>query len=564
MLQRFKPAFIIFTMLFITITATGAAEKAADVIILNADIRTVDAAQPRAQALAVKDGRFIAVGGNDHIKSFGDDKTQVIDAAGRTLIPGITDAHTHLLGGMDMIQGIDLYGLKSPADWLAAIKKRSDELPKGTWLIGGRWDSNLHIPTAAELDSAAPDRPVALLDLDRHTLWVNSKAMKLTGITARTKAPASGKIIRDSDGRPTGILQENALGLVLDHKAFTNTQIYKAGDYARLVHHFNSLGITGVHDMWTKLADYEAIMKNNSYSLRVWFGLMSRTNGSAMKAKHYTSLAARQKRLNAAMARQEKREGLGPKFRFGYLKYLLDGTLASYTAALNEPYTDRADGFTGKPVKTQTQLNFIVRNANSAGFPVAFHAIGDKTVDMAFAAFAQSPGKKAQYNRIEHIEIATPQAIKRFGRAGVVASMQPNHAMDGDFQEKRLGEKRLPSSYAWRDILSGGALLVFGSDWPTAQQNPMLQIGDAVLRIRNGQPWHSHNALSFDEALHAYTLAPATISGWQNELGSISAGKWADFVILQGTVHDNPMTDIRKWQVEQTWFAGKKVYQRQN
>ncbi|AQS41338.1 MAG: Amidohydrolase [Candidatus Tokpelaia hoelldobleri] len=561
MLKRLNIALAAVAITAGTMTAAQAADDI-DVIVLNADIRTVDAAKPRAEALAVKDGKFIAVGSSAYIKSLGGEKTRIIDAGGRTLIPGIADAHTHLLGGADLLRGVDLYGLKDISSWQAAIKKRAAELPEGAWLVGGRWEGIIHMPTKEELDSVVPDRPVALLDLDSHTLWVNSKVLELTGITAKTKAPAGGEIVRDSKGEPTGVLKESAMGLVFDHAAFAKTKTSKAADYEQLARHFNSVGVTSVHDMWDNLGEYEDAWKNSKNTLRVWFGLLDIAGDREVRRADFTALAAQQKRINKEAAEREAREAVGPKFRFGYLKYFSDGALSGYTAALKQPYADREDGFAGQPVQTQAHLNAVVTEANRAGFPVAIHAIGDKGVDMALDAFAQSPYRDGKLNRIEHIEVASKEILTRFGREGVVAAMMPDHAMDGDFQEKRLGEARLPDSYAWQAILSNGGLLVFGTDWPTAKESPLLQLGDAVLRIRNGKTWYGENALTFDEALYAYTQAPAIVAGWEKELGSISVGKWADFVILQGKVQDNPMTDIRDWKVDQTWFAGQKVFDR--
>lgn len=538
------------------------AQDAADIIVLNADIRTVDPAKPRADALAVKDGRFIAVGRAEFITDLRGPATQVIDAGGRTLIPGIADAHAHLLQGAELYRGVDLFGMKDLSSWLEAIRKKDRELPKGVWMIGGRWDSTAHVPTRQDLDAIAPDRPIALYDTDYHTLWVNSKALELAGVDKNVQAPAGGEVGRDKKGELSGILKETATQLIMSSPAFKNAQSPKVVDYAKVVQHYNSLGITSVHDMFDNLDDYEKLLKDNTYNLRVWYGFMAPTDAAAMRPESFAAFAEKQKSLNDEAKAREEKEGLGPKYRFGYLKYFIDGTLAFYTAALNEPYSDRHDGFTGNTVQSPEQLNTIVTNANNAGFPVAVHAIGDRGVDLALDAFAQSPEKRGKFNRIEHIEVYSKGTARRFYELGVVASMQPDHAIDGDFQEARLGRERLPRSYAWQSILTNGGMLVLGSDWPTAKESPMLQLGDAVMRQRHGKEWYGENALSFDEALYAYTQAPAIISGWQDELGSISVGKLADFVILQGKIQDNPMTDIRGWKVDQTWFAGKKVYER--
>lgn len=541
---------------------TTAMAQEADVIVLNADIRTVDPAKPRADALAVKDGRFIAVGRAEFITDLRGPETQVVDARGRTLIPGLADAHTHLVLGSELHRGVDLFGMKDLSSWLEAIRKKHKELPKGAWLVGGRWDSTVHVPTRQDLDSVVSDRPVALIDRDYHTVWVNSKALELAGISRNTQSPEGGEIVRDKNGEPTGVLKEEALHLVMDSPAFKKAQFSNTADFAKVVQHFNSLGVTSVHDMSGDINDYEKLLKDNKYNMRVWYGFMAPITEEATRPATFAAYAAKKKQLNKEAVEREKIEGMGPKYRFGYLKYFIDGTLAFYTAALNQPYADRHDGFTGQTVQSPEHLNMLVTNGNNAGFPVAVHAIGDRGVDLALDAFAQSPDGHGKFNRIEHIEVYAKGVARRFYELGVVASMQPDHAIDGDFQEVRLGKERLPRSYAWQSILTNGGMLVLGSDWPTAKESPMLQLGDAVLRQRHGKEWYGENALNFDEALYAYTQAPAIISGWQDELGSISVGKLADFVILQGKIQDNPMTDIRDWKVDQTWFAGKKVYER--
>lgn len=235
--------------------------------------------------------------------------------------------------------------------------------------------------------------------------------------------------------------------------------------------------------------------------------------------------------------------------------------LSTYTAALNEPYADHKD-LHGTPIHNQEKLNKLVKLAHDQKFPVAIHAIGDKSVDMAVNALIAAPTQTKQPDRIEHIEVVNSKTVPQFAQYNIVASMQPNHAIQGGYIPSRLGEPRLERSYAWQTFLSSGAQLVLGSDWPTAVEIPMLQIGDAVLRERDGKAWHGENALSFDEALYAYTQAPANVAGWGDQIGSISVGKWADFAIIDGTVRDPLPQDIRKWKIDQTWFSGKKVYQK--
>ncbi|WP_096911345.1 MULTISPECIES: amidohydrolase [Acinetobacter] len=540
----------------------------ADVIVMNADIRTSNPAKPIAQAFAIKDGKFLAVGNNAFIQTLATAKTQIVDAQGKTVLPGLTDAHTHLLGGLELWEGVDLFGVNDRQEWFKLIAKRDKELAKDAWLVGGRWDitslKDQHMPTRQELDAIVPDRPVVLQDIDYHTVWINTKAMQLLGIDKNTKAPEGGEIVKDPQtGEPTGILKETAANqLVLANPLYAKALL--SGKAAlpvveKIVAHFNSLGITSVHDMWTELATvYPALLESQKQlPIRIRFGLM--TGEDQATKNNLQSYAKQRDEINQHFVQKEQQWQKGPQFRFGYIKYFVDGTLMNYTAALNAPYADRHN-FNIEPISSQSQLNLLVKRANDAGFPVAVHAIGDKSVDMTLNAIENSPKHRQFVNRIEHIEVISKEDIPRFAQLGVIASMQPDHAISGNYQESRLGEERLPYSYAWQSLLSSGAPVVLGSDWPTASENPMLQLSDVVFREYNGKTRYSDNALSLDEALYAYTQAPANVAGWGNEIGSISVGKWADFVVLQGALQTPLNKDIKDWKVAQTWFAGEKVY----
>ncbi|EKU56569.1 amidohydrolase family protein [Acinetobacter sp. WC-323] len=541
-----------------------------DVIVINADIRTSNPAKPKAQAFAVQNGKFLAVGDNQFIQKMATKQTQIIDAKGKTVLPGLTDAHTHLLGGLELWEGVDLFGITDRQEWFKLIAKRDQELPKGAWLVGGRWDltslKDNRMPTRQELDAIVPDRPVVLQDIDYHTVWVNTKAMQLLGIDKHSKSPEGGEIVKDpKTGEPTGIFKETAgTQLILGSPQYSGALL--SGKAAlptveRIIAHFNSLGITSVHDMWTELATvYPALLDSKQQlPMRIRFGLM--TGEDHTSPAQFKIYAQQRDELNQRFMQKEREWQQGPQFRFGYIKYIIDGTLMNYTAALNEPYADRHH-FNIEPMTSQENLNNSVKNANDAGFPVAVHAIGDKSVDMALNAIEKSPKHQQFINRIEHIEVLSKDDIPRFAQLGVVASMQPDHAISGNYQESRLGEARMPYSYAWQSLLSSGATMVLGSDWPTAPENPMLQLSDVVFREYQGKTRYSNNALSLDEALYAYTQAPANIAGWGDQLGSISVGKWADFVVLQDTLKTPLNKDIKNWKVDETWFAGRQVYNR--
>ncbi|MDQ4431036.1 amidohydrolase [Yokenella regensburgei] len=540
----------------------------ADIIIMNADIRTSDASVPRAQALAIKDGKFIAVGSQHYIKLLQDKHTRVLDAHGNTIIPGIIDAHTHLIVGTDLMDGIDLFGIKDKEQWLSMVKEKAASLPKGSWIFGGRWDASQTadktLPTAADLDKVSPDHPVALIDVDYHTMWVNSKALQELDINDQTKNPTGGTIQRDSNGKATGILQENAIDIYNNSPKVIAAQGNKSDKLRKIIHHFNSLGVTGVHDMWTNVgSEYIDMLKKDGYPMRVWYGYMVDTNEKKSGEEAFKKQAELQKQMNNFAKLREKDIGKGPMYRYGYHKYYMDGTLLNRTAALHEPYADTHDHFLGKPLFTQRRMDELVQLSHKYGFPVAIHAIGDNAVSMALQSFKDSPDGNDKINRIEHIELSKFSDMEKFAQQGVIPSMQPDHAISGNFQEERLGKARLQRGWAWQSLLTAGGHLVFGSDWPTAKEDPMLQLGDATLREKDGRTWHGENALSFDEALYAYTQAPAKISGWDKEIGSITVGKWADFAIVDGKIKDPIPQDIRSWKISQTWFAGEKVYDKE-
>lgn len=562
-MKFFKRHVLIAVTVGIVASSTFANDKPADIIVINADIRTVDAMKPRAYAMAVRDGKFLAVGSQAVIERLKGADTKVIDAQGRTVTPGFTDAHTHFLVGTDLMRGVDLYDVADRKQWAELIKKKEKELKPGEWLVGGRWDVTLtdseELPNRQQLDLIIPDRPVVLTDADFHSIWVNSKAMELAGVTADTPDPEGGEIVRDKNGQPTGIFKENAIDLIYLSKKFVSAQPPKAQAMRDVIRHFNSLGVTSAHDMWPSGLDtYREMLKDGQFSMRVWFGLMANTERSKSGPKQFIEYAKQRDDINAYSKQLENQWGSGPQFRFGYMKYFVDGVLSTYTAALDAPYADRHDHFTGHTIFDKDRINALVKNAHDAGFPVAIHAIGDRAVDMAFDAFASSPASLP--DRIEHVEVIQTEAIPRFAELGVYASMQPNHAIHGSYIPSRLGEPRMARSYAWQSLLSNGAKIVFGSDWPTALEVPMHQLGDAVLRERDGKSWHGENAMSLDEALYAYTQGPANIAGWGDQVGSVTVGKWADFVILDGTLSEPVDKDIRNMKVAQTWFAGKQVY----
>lgn len=539
----------------------------ADLVLINADIRSQDPAVPQAQALAVRAGKFVALGDNARALALKGPRTQVIDAHGATVVPGLIDGHTHLAMGSDLVTGVDLSYIPDKATWLRKIKERSDQLPKGAWLVGGGWDYTLaegKYPTRQDIDAVVPDRPVFLQDIDGHTHWANTLALKMAGITAQTKVPDGGEIVLDpATGEPTGILKEGASELIMRQPGLQRNVAQRREALRQTVAYANSLGLTGIHDMAgrNELYDYLALAKAGTLNVRVWYGEFNDDPAAIRAAVADRTAVARA--IAAAPATRTK----GPTLAFGYIKTIIDGVLSTHTAVLEKDYSDR-EGWRGKPFRSQADLEGIIAAANGAGFPMAVHAIGDGGVHTVLNAYeaARKPLPAGLHNRIEHIEVLEPDDLARFPRLDVVASMQPNHATGtiGKYIDQRIGLERENWAYVWQKMLKTGVPLVFGSDWPTSPLNPLAQINDAVFRespfgLGNG-PWHAENAVSFDQALHAYTQAGANMTIWANQIGSITPGKWADFVVLDARLPDPLDRTIRQRHVARTYLAGRIVF----
>lgn len=543
-----------------------AVDAAADLIVVNAAVHSGQLAEPRAEALAVRGGRVAAIGSRAEIEALAGDATAVVDAGGAAVTPGFVDSHIHVRTGARLVTGVDLYGIPDKASWLERIAARSAELPPGEWLLGGRWDYTLaegELPTRQDLDAVVPDRPVALTDIDYHTTWINSAAMKALGITAETPVPPGGEIQLDpGSGEPTGILLESAESLVFDAIEAGESVAERREALRRTLAYLTRQGITGIHDMSGNavLDDYAALLEAGELDLRVWYGVPMPESAAAAEA-----MAARRARL---AERFPADPGRGPLLALGFVKGFIDGVLSTHTAAMLEPYADRP-GTRGEPFYSLDELQAQIAGATGAGLPVALHAIGDRAVSMALTAYGEGAAPVPVPNRIEHIEVVAPEDVARFAELGVAASMQPNHATGtiGKYISDRLGPEREAHAYVWQDMLRAGVHLAISTDWPTAPVEPMIQLADAVLResptgLKDG-PWYPDNALTLDQALHAYTQGGADLSSWGADTGSLAVGHWADFVIWDGPLPDPVDRSIVERTVRATYLAGRPVYQRE-
>lgn len=541
-----------------------------DIIVVNADVRTVDPEAPRVQAFAVENRRFTAVGTNADIRGLADAGTHVIDAGGKTVTPGLIDSHSHVDGNAPVVAGVDLAYVVDKQEWLDRISQADARLDDGEWLIGGYWDHTLSdgvYPTRQMLDAVVPDRPIFLTHIDGHYGWVNSLALEMARVRADTPVPAGGEIVRDpASGEPSGILLEGAMRVVRDHIPPRSDAQRREG-LAQMQHYANSFGITGLHQM-RALDDYLYLVENGDPTLRVWYGHFGLSMDPDTWDQTLDAVLESTQDTHQRVLESKKEDAVGPLLQAGFVKLINDGVLSAHTAVLMADYADRPN-WRGEYITEAGDLAELVRRTTERGMPVAIHSIGDAAVSAALDAIEASKENVVPVpNRIEHIELLHPNDVPRFKELGVVASMQPNHCTNSiAYVPTRVGKAREDRAYVWQTMLDSGAHLVFGADYPTSPLSPLTQISDAVFRespfgFNDGKPWHPEEALRFDDALYAYTQAGADITPWKDEIGSITVGKWADFVVLSAKVPEPMNKSFKSLVVDATYFAGRQVYAR--
>jgi predicted amidohydrolase YtcJ len=526
----------------------------ADLVVINANVRTMDERQPKAQSIAVWQNKIIAVGVNNDIKPLIGKNTRVIDAKGKLVLPGFNDSHIHFMDGGAGLSSVDLRDAKTPQEFVERIKNFAAKLPKGRWILNGNWDHEnwtpANLPTAAMIDAATSDNPVFINRLDGHMALANSAAMKLAGVDKNTKDVAGGEIVRDAQGNPTGILKDEAMNYVyrvIPEMSFEQKlEVAEAAtDYAA------SLGVTSVQDMsaGTDVGVYQELLRQGKLKTRIYA---------------VSTLGDWQRWQKAGV----RRAFGGEMIRVGGLKGFADGSLGSTTAWFYAPYLD-APNTSGFPIVEMPKILEAARDADRAGLQLMIHAIGDRANDEILKIFEQierENGARDRRFRIEHAQHLSENAIKRFGSQKVIASMQPFHAIDdGRWAWKRLDEKRLKGTYAFRSLLDGGAVLAFGTDWFVAPLNPMLGIYAAVTRRtlddKNPNGWIPEQKITVEETVKAYTYGSAFAEFQENVKGTISVGKLADFVILSDDIFTINANDIRNAKVLTTVVDGKIVYE---
>lgn len=531
---------------------------APDLVILNAAVHTMDDARPTAGAVAILGNRIAALGSTAEIRAIAGPRTRVIDAAGKLVLPGFNDAHTHFLMGGFALANIDLREAASPEEMTRRVKEYARNVPKGRWILGGDWDHEkwpgAPLPTRQMIDAVTPDHPVLLRRLDGHMALANSVALKLAGITKETKDPPGGLIVRDpKTGEPTGVLKDSAadgMDRVVPDKTFAekHTAARAATEHAAQV------GVTSLADLSAD-ADvglYQYMLERGELKTRIY----------AMR-----SIVSWE-----ALARTGVRAAFGSdRLRIGGLKGFADGSLGSTTALFFEPYNDAPDtrGLLFDQMLPEGAMLKRVEGADKLGLQVMIHAIGDEAnariLDI-YRQVAEKNGPRDRRFRIEHAQHLRAGDIPRFGRQKVIASMQPYHAADdGRWCEKRIGAERSKGTYAFRTLLDTGAVLAFGSDWTVAPLNPLLGLKAAVTRqtLDGKHPggWIPEQKLTLDEAIRAFTVGSAYAEFAEQVKGTLSPGKLADLVMLDRDLYQIHPAEIDQARVVLTVMDGQIVWQ---
>ncbi|QNA90521.1 amidohydrolase [Massilia sp. Dwa41.01b] len=542
------------------LAALAASSSHADTVVVNANGYTLNAKGDLVQfaALAFDDqGKITAVGSAAEVRARAPNARQV-DLQGKTVLPGLIDAHGHVFGLGQMLTQLDLSQTTSLQAALTSIGEYARAHPNHAWLRGRGWNQENwklgRFPTAADLDPVVADKPVWFERVDGHAGWANSRALAAAGITDKTPDPAGGKIMRDANGKATGVLVDAAQELVTK---VLPPQTEEEGRLAldTALGALAKVGVTSTHDAGLGVFEdrlYRAYADQGKLTARI-YGMIGGTQ------KDFDELAKN-----------------GPLKTYGKDMYALravklysDGALGSRGAALIKPYSDEPHSHGLLFYKT-AEMDAMMKKAMARGYQVNVHAIGDagnhQILDIYQKELAATKSA-AQRHRIEHAQVVTQDDIKRFRALGIIPSMQPTHATsDKNMAETRVGPERIKGAYAWRSFLHQGSRIACGSDFPVESPNPFFGIHAAVTRQdASGQPiagWYPNQAMSLKEAFRCFTLDAAYAGHAEDSLGSLEAGKWADFIVVDQDLFKVSTYDIYKTQVLQTWVGGKAVYQK--
>lgn len=533
-------------------------KPAADLIVSNANVWTVDSKQQKAQAVAIIGERIVAVGSQADIQGWRGASTRVIDAGGKLVLPGFNDAHVHFVSGGQQLDAVDLNDATSAEEFVKRVGLQASKTPKKQWITGGDWDetkwSPAQLPTKEMIDAVTPDNPVFVNRYDGHMSLANSIALRLAGVTASTPDPPGGSIVRDAQGNPTGALKDAAMDYVFKViPPLSHDQRLHA--VQRALSHAASLGVTSVQDMnpdYADIAVYSEVLDRGQLTARIYAAPLITQVDDQVKIGVRRAFGS-------------------PYLRIGALKAFADGSLGSATAYFFEPFADQPNnhGLLSDEMHPISLMHDRMMKADAAGLQLCTHAIGDAGISAIldiYADLVKVHGKADRRFRIEHAQHMAAKDFARFADLGVIASVQPYHAIDdGRWAEKRIGHDRASRTYAFRTFLNDGVRLAFGTDWSVAPLNPMLTLYAATTRAtldgKNSNGWFPEQKLTVAEAVQAYTMGSAYAEFQDQEKGSITPGKLADMVILNDDIFQIDPVKIRDVKVIKTIVGGKVVWE---
>ena len=553
-----------------SLAATQDNQQSADTLVLHGRIYTVDSSHPWAEALAIRDGKILAVGTDNEIGHYRGPKTNVIDAKGRLVLPGFTDCHVHFMEASLLLQQIYLNDAKTIPEIQSRVKAYAASHPNEPWLLGRGWNYPVFAPSGLPdkklLDEIVPDRPVYLDGFDGHSYWANSKALELAHITKDTPNPTGGEFVRDpKTGEPTGAVKEDPAD------AIVRRAIPEPGHAQRLkvlqagIELANQLGLTRVHG----LSEVDAL-RDDLHNIDL---LQELQRQGKLTLRFYLA-----HRLSPPeVTNQELQQIVEERDRYhdewisaGAVKFFMDGVIETHTAAMLAPYTDDPS-LSGQLLWDPEQYKHFVAELDKRGIQIFTHAIGDRGIRTALDGYeyaAKVNGTKDRRHRIEHIEDVSAADIPRFGKLGVIASMQPLHAYPGEDTLKswapNIGPERAQRGWAWHSIQAAGGVLAFGSDWPVVTLSPWSGLQNAVTRqTTEGEPkggWIPSERISLEDAIRGYTLNAAFAGRREKAEGSLQSGKVADLIVLSQDLFKIDPHQIVKTEVLLTIVDGKVVY----
>jgi predicted amidohydrolase YtcJ len=549
--------------------AADAPSQPADIIITNARIYTVNPQQKWAEAIAIRGDKIVAVGERKQIEAMRGPATKVVDAGHRLLLPGFTDCHIHFMDGSLGLTRVDLNDAKTVAEIQKRVKAYADAHParlNDAWIQGMGWTYPTFGPTALPnkklIDDVVPDRPVFLVAFDGHSSWANSKALAMAGIDRNTPDPPNGKIVRDANGDATGALKETA-GDLVGSKTPVPTRAERLDALRKGIHEANRVGLTRVHSAgqdFEYLALYDELRNHGDLTLRFYVAYFLDPPG----------LTPQSTKLIEDARKQYNDDWIAG----GAVKTMLDGVVEAHTAAMLAPYTDNPTQ-SGKLFWDREKYKSTIADLDARGLQIFTHAIGDMAVRLALDAYQNAAAvnkTKDARPRIEHIETIAASDVDRFGKLGVIASMQPLHSYPDDdtlnIWARNIGPERASRAWVWRSIQQQGGALAFGSDWPVVTLNPWPGVQTALTRqTSEGEPvggFIPQQRLSLEDTIRGYTLGAAFAGRREKTEGSLEPGKLADFILLDRDLFKIEPSEIDKTEVLLTIVGGKVVYQSPN